>query len=57
MTVPANSASHGLMKRLGMKRDDRLDFDDERFGPELNPQIVHSLDATDWPRARAAAAT
>lgn len=55
MTVPANGASRGLMKRLGMKRDERLDFDDERFGPELNPQIIHWLDATDWPAARAAA--
>lgn len=55
LTVPANSASHGLMKRLGMKRDEQLDFNDERFGPELNPQIVHSLEAHEWPRARAAA--
>lgn len=55
LTVPENNASHGLMKRLGMTRDETLDFDDERFGPDLNPQIVHSLAAQEWPRARAEA--
>ena len=54
-TIPPNSASQGLMKRLGMTRREELDFTDERFGPEVNPQIVYWMDAADWPAARAAA--
>ena len=53
LTVAANTASQGLMKRLGMQRREELDFFDERFGPDLNPSIVYRLDAPDWPRARA----
>lgn len=56
-TVPANAASQGLMKRLGMKRREELDYVDTRFGPELNPTIVFSMDRTDWPEARTAALT
>jgi RimJ/RimL family protein N-acetyltransferase len=55
MTIPPNAASQGLMKRLGMARCAELDFTDERFGPEVNPQIVFALDAGRWPAARAAA--
>ena len=55
LTVDGNDASWGLMKRLGMTRREDLDFEDERFGPELNPTIVYWLDAADWPAARAAA--
>jgi RimJ/RimL family protein N-acetyltransferase len=55
MTIPPNVESQGLMKRLGMTRREDLDFVDERFGPEVNPQIVYWLDAADWPAARAAA--
>jgi RimJ/RimL family protein N-acetyltransferase len=55
MTVPANVPSAGLMKRLGMARRTDLDFTDTRFGPELNPSIIYSIDAADWPSARAAA--
>ena len=55
MTIPANVESEGLMKRLGMTRADRLDFNDTRFGPETNPQIVYEIAAADWPAARAAA--
>ncbi len=55
LTVPANEPSQGLMKRLGMSRRTDLDFTDERFGPELNPSIVFSIDRDDWPAARAAA--
>jgi RimJ/RimL family protein N-acetyltransferase len=52
MTIPANRDSSGLMERLGMRRREDLDFEDERFGPEVNPQIVYSLDAADWKVAR-----
>lgn len=55
MTVPANHPSHGLMKRLGMKRRGELDFTDARFGKEMNPQIIFEMRAADWPEARAAA--
>jgi RimJ/RimL family protein N-acetyltransferase len=55
MTVEDNTASWGLMERLGMSRRPDLDFIDERFGPDLNPNIVYRIDATDWPKARAAA--
>ena len=51
-TVPANEASQGLMKRLGMTRREDLDYVDTRFGPDLNPTIVYWMDAADWPEAR-----
>ena len=55
LTVPGNESSQGLMKRLGMARREDLDFEDSRFGPELNPSIVYLIDADEWPAARAAA--
>jgi RimJ/RimL family protein N-acetyltransferase len=55
MTIPPNTESQGLMKRLGMTRDEDLDFTDQRFGPDVNPQIVYCIDASDWPNARASA--
>ena len=55
MTIPANGGSEGLMIRLGMKRRHDLDFNDERFGPAVNPQIVYEIDSADWPAARSAA--
>lgn len=52
-----NLPSQGLMIRLGMTRRKDLDFVDARFPPDsdVNPQIVFSIDAADWPAARAAA--
>ena len=55
LTVAGNADSQGLMKRLGMRRRRDLDFEDSRFGPELNPSIVYRIGAADWPSARAAA--
>jgi len=55
MTVPLNVGSQGLMKRLGMSRRADLDFHDPRFDPDTNPWIVWSIEASDWPAARAAA--
>jgi RimJ/RimL family protein N-acetyltransferase len=55
LTVAGNSDSSGLMERLGMAYRPELDFEDHRFGPDLNPSIVYWLDAADWPAARAAA--
>ena len=54
-TIGPNAESQGLMKRLGLKRREDLDFDDPRFGPEMNPTIVYRIDSEDWPAARAAA--
>ena len=51
-TVPSNEASQALMKRLGMTRREDLDYVDSRFGPDLNPTIVHWMGAGDWPAAR-----
>lgn len=55
MTIPPNVESQGLMKRLGMTRSEELDFTDERFGPEVNPQIIYRIEAADWPTARSSA--
>lgn len=57
LTVEGNAASQALMRRLGMVRRPDLDFVDSRFASpgELNPSIVHRIDAADWPEARAAA--
>ncbi len=48
LTVAGNSASWGLMKRLGMTRRPDLDYEDPRFGPDLNPTIVYSIASADW---------
>ena len=55
MTTAANRSSKGLMERLGMVRRADLDFTDTRFGPDLNPQLLWSIDAAAWPAARAKA--
>lgn len=47
-TCDGNRASWGLMERLGMVRRPDLDFDDPRYGPELNPTIVYALEAGVW---------
>ena len=57
LTVEGNQSSQGLMKRLGMSRREDLDFEDDRFGTELNPTIVYQIDAVDWPAARGSATT
>ena len=52
LTVDGNADSWGMMERLGMTRRADLDFDDPRYGPELNPTIVYRIDAEHWPAAR-----
>ncbi|WP_294123438.1 GNAT family N-acetyltransferase [Sphingomonas sp.] len=54
LTIGPNEASRGLMKRLGMRRRQDLDFEDLRFGPEMNPTVIYRIDAAEWPAARAA---
>ena len=55
MTTAANVASQRLMERLGMTQRPEMDFTDTRFGPDLNPQLLWSIKAGEWPAARARA--
>lgn len=47
LTVAGNTASWGLMKRLGMTRRSTLDYDDPRH-PELGATIVYTVEAEAW---------
>lgn len=49
LTVAGNTSSWRLMERLGMTRTPNLDFDDPRYGPELNPTIVYRIERAEWP--------
>lgn len=44
LTVPGNKSSWGLMERLGMVRRADLDYEDSRYGADLNPTIVYAID-------------
>ncbi|MDQ3246208.1 MAG: GNAT family N-acetyltransferase [Pseudomonadota bacterium] len=55
LTIEGNQPSRGLMSRLRMRHREDMDFEDKRFGPEMNPTIVYRIDAGEWPAARAAA--
>jgi len=48
LTVDGNAPSRGLMLRLGMRRREDLDYDDPRYGADLNPTIVYSIDKAAW---------
>lgn len=48
LTVPGNSASWGLMERLGMRRRTDLDFASKDFDPVGGRIIVYSLDCREW---------
>ena len=52
-TSERNTASWGLMERLGMERRADLDYPDADYPPEDNPTMVYSLEAAAW-RKRAA---
>lgn len=53
LTVPGNEDSQALMKRLGMKRREDLDFHSpDEWVAGMNPVIVYRIDAADWPSAR-----
>jgi RimJ/RimL family protein N-acetyltransferase len=47
-TSERNTASWGLMKRLGMTRRPDLDYDDPDYPPEDNPTFVWDLDRAAW---------
>jgi RimJ/RimL family protein N-acetyltransferase len=57
VTARGNLPSQGLMKRLGMTRREEFDFIDQRFpaDSDVNPQIVFSIVASEWPFARSVA--
>lgn len=50
LTVEANSASWGLMLRLGMERREDLDFANADFDPESGTIIVYSITREAWAR-------
>ena len=52
MTVVENEPSWGLMKRLGMRRREELDYVDPRFAPPLCHAIVYSIDRASWSGGR-----
>lgn len=47
-TSQRNTASWGLMERLGMARRADLDYPDPDYPPEDNPTMVYQLDAAAW---------
>jgi RimJ/RimL family protein N-acetyltransferase len=55
LTIAPNESSQGLMKRLGMTRREDMDFPSKDVPAEMNPVIVYSIAAEDWPVAREAA--
>ncbi|MCT2401318.1 GNAT family N-acetyltransferase [Novosphingobium mangrovi (ex Huang et al. 2023)] len=50
ITVIGNTASWGLMKRLGMARREDLDYPDSRFELPLRDTIVYSIERDIWLR-------
>ena len=52
LTVADNTASWGLMIRLGMRRREDLDYSDARYDPPWRDTIVYSIDRAAWEQAR-----
>jgi RimJ/RimL family protein N-acetyltransferase len=52
LTVEGNTASWGLMQRLGMTRQPHLEFHDPRYSAELNPTIVYLITREQWQAAQ-----
>jgi len=48
LTVAGNTASWGLMTRLGMRRRAELDYADDRYAGDLRDTIVYSITRDDW---------
>jgi RimJ/RimL family protein N-acetyltransferase len=55
LTVNRNTPSWGLMKRLGMRRREDLDFSNSDFDQEDPVIIVYSIESTEWAAGRHAA--
>ena len=51
-TVPGNSASWGLMERLGMQRREDLDYWNPEWSPDLGPGIVYRITGEEWAAKR-----
>ncbi|MFW2349530.1 GNAT family N-acetyltransferase [Qipengyuania sp.] len=51
LTVEGNAASWGLMKRLGMRRREDLDYPDERYDHPWRDTVVYSIDREEWKKA------
>jgi len=52
LTVERNHRSWGLMKRIGMRRREDLDYIDPTYDLDGGAIIIYSLDRTDWERLR-----
>ncbi|MFZ9395370.1 MAG: GNAT family N-acetyltransferase [Erythrobacter sp.] len=52
LTVEGNTASWGLMHRLGMRRRAELDYPDPRYEPPWRDTIVYSIDRAAWEAGR-----
>ncbi|QKG70924.1 GNAT family N-acetyltransferase [Erythrobacter mangrovi] len=50
LTVADNTASWGLMLKLGMRRREELDYPDERYDHPWRDTVVYSIDRTTWER-------
>lgn len=48
VTVDGNIGSWGLMKRLGMRRREELDYNDTRYAKPWRRSIVYSIDRDSW---------
>ena len=48
LTVAGNEASWGLMKRLGMRRREDLDYVDADWPDSMNPVIVYEMERSRW---------
>ena len=56
LTVEGNTASWGLMERLGMRRRPDLDFASTDFDPRGGTIIVYSLTRDEWERGQSVSA-
>ncbi|MDG6079487.1 N-acetyltransferase [Erythrobacter litoralis] len=52
LTVEGNAPSWGLMKRLGMRRREELDYADARYDPPWRDTIVYTIMREQWERTR-----
>ena len=48
LTVSGNEASWGLMKKLGMRRREDLDYPDERYAAPWRDTVVYEIGRADW---------
>jgi len=48
LTVADNTASWGLMLKLGMRRREDLDYPDERYEHPWRDTVVYSIDRATW---------